>query len=127
MGIYLSGFVIRDFYIIFATVNEIEAGRLLSFFKNPQTMKKEELLEVLGRAASERGCEVVSLDFNDDDNVFDVTIDREGGEVGLEDCEYVHRAVLAAFDRDVEDYALTVGSKGIGADEADEILKTIKD
>jgi len=35
--------------------------------------------------------------------------------------------VLAAFDRDVEDYALTVGSLGISREEADEILKTIKE
>ena len=37
--------------------------------------------------------------------------------------KYVHRAVLAAFDRDVEDYALTVGSAGISGAEADALLK----
>lgn len=70
---------------------------------------------------------LVGLDFNDDDNVFDVTIDKEGGDVDLDDCEYVHRAVLSAFDRNVEDYALTVGSVGIPAEEADELLKTVKE
>lgn len=90
-------------------------------------MKKEELLDVLEKAAAGRGCSVFALDFNDDDNVFDVTIDKEDGDVSLEDCESVHRAVLAAFDRDVEDYALTVGSKGIDAETADELLKSIKD
>ena len=34
----------------------------------------------------------------------------------------MHRAVLAAFDRNVEDYALTVGSVGISAEEADALL-----
>ena len=34
----------------------------------------------------------------------------------------VHRAVLAAFDRDIEDYALTVSSVGISAEEADALL-----
>lgn len=90
-------------------------------------MEKAELQKVLEKAALERGCKVVELAFDDDDNVFEVTIDKEAGDVGLSDCEYVHRAVLAAFDRNIEDYALTVGSVGIDAEQADEILKTIKD
>lgn len=90
-------------------------------------MVKEELLKVLETAAAERGCKLVELKFDDDDNVFDVTIDKETEPVSLEDCEYVHRAVLAAFDRNVEDYALTVGSLGLETEEADEILKTIND
>ncbi len=88
-----------------------------------QTMKYEEFKKVIEKAASERDCRVVEIGFNDDDNVFDVTIDKDEEPVGMDDCEYVHRAVLAAFDRNVEDYALTVGSVGIDAAEADDILK----
>ena len=106
-------------------MNEIEAGRLLSLFYTD--MEQKELQNVLEKAAAERACKVVGLDFNGDDNVFEVTIDKEEGPVDLEDCEYVHRAVLSAFDRNIEDYALTVGSMGIDAEEADEILKTIND
>ena len=83
--------------------------------------------EVVRMAADERGCEIVDLMLNDDDNVFEVVIDRKDGNVDLGDCEYVHRAVLAAFDRNIEDYALTVGSAGIDAAEADEMLKTINE
>ena len=83
--------------------------------------------EVVTQAATERGCELVELMLNDDDNVFEVVIDRKDGNVDLGDCEYVHRAVLAAFDRNIEDYALTVGSAGIDAAEADEMLKTINE
>ena len=90
-------------------------------------MKQEELQKVLEQAAAVRGCKVVAVDFIDDDKVFDVTIDKEDGDVELGDCEFVHRAVLDAFDRNVEDYALTVGSLGISPEEADEMLKTIKD
>ena len=80
---------------------------------------------VIGKAATERGCTVVDVKFDDDENVFEVTIDKEGGaDVELSDCEFVHRAVLAAFDRDVEDYSLTVTSLGIDAAEADEMLKS---
>ena len=83
--------------------------------------------EVVTLAATERGCKLVELMLNDDDNVFEVVIDRKDGNVDLGDCEYVHRAVLAAFDRNIEDYALTVGSAGIDAAEADEMLKTINE
>lgn len=89
-------------------------------------MNKEAFLKVVEEAASQRSCTVADVAFNDDDNIFDVTIDKASG-VELDDCEYVHRAVLAAFDRDVEDYALTVGSKGIDAAAADEILQTMNE
>ena len=87
-------------------------------------MERTELLNVLEHAAKERGCKVVELDFNDDDNVFEVTIDKASGDVDIADCEFVHRAVLAAFDRNIEDYSLTVSSLGISAEEADEILRS---
>lgn len=90
-------------------------------------MERDRFQKVVEDAASERGCVLVGIDFNDDDNVFEVIIDKEDGEVDLSDCEFVHRAVLAAFDRDVEDYALTVSSAGITPDEADEMLETIKE
>lgn len=91
-------------------------------------MDRNKFEEVLDKAAAERGCAVRKLDFNDDENVFEVTLERpDGGDVTLEDCEYVHRCVLDAFDRDVEDYALTVGSAGLSPEEADALLGTIKD
>lgn len=90
-------------------------------------MRQDELQKVVEAAATERGCKVVDIMFNDDDNIFEVTIDRENVPVDLADCEYVHRAVLAAFDRNIEDYALTVGSLGIDAEEADEMLRGMED
>ena len=90
-------------------------------------MQRNEFEQVVLKAAQERGCSVVEISFNDDDNVFEVTLDKADAPVELADCEFVHRAVLAAFDRNIEDYALTVGSLGISAEEADEILKTIEE
>lgn len=90
-------------------------------------MNKTELEAVLAKAAADRDCKVVDLMFNDDDNIFEVTIDKDGGYVDLADCEFVHRAVLAAFDRNIEDYSLTVGSVGLDSTQADEILKTINE
>ena len=90
-------------------------------------MEKDLFYQVVEKAARERGLVVADIQFDDDDNVFEVTIDKPEADVDLADCEYVHRAVLAAFDRNVEDYALTVGSVGIDAAEADEMLKSINE
>lgn len=90
-------------------------------------MERNEFESVIQTAAKERGCSVVDVVFNDDDNVFEVIIDKEGADVDLADCEYVHRAVLNAFDRNIEDYSMTVSSLGISAEEADEMLKTINE
>ena len=90
-------------------------------------MDRLEFQKVVDAASEARGCKVVELAFDDDNNVFDVTIARgDGQDVTLDDCETIHRAVLAAFDRNIEDYSLTVGSVGIDPDEADEILKNLE-
>ncbi len=89
-------------------------------------MDEKKLNEVVEAAARERGCTVVGLKLDDDNNI-EVTVDRGGSPVELADCEFIHRAVLGAFDRDVEDYALTVTSLGISAEEADRLLTEIND
>jgi len=47
------------------------------------------------------------------DNIIDVSLDSDGADITIDDCVKVNDAVLAAFDRDVEDYELTVGSYGL--------------
>ena len=89
-------------------------------------MDRTEFEKVVEKAVAERGCSLVDIMFNDDDNVFEVTIDKADADVDLADCEYVHRAVLTAFDRNIEDYALTVGTAGISSEEADELLANEK-
>ena len=46
------------------------------------------------------------------DNVIEVALDSDE-DITIDDCVAVNDAVLAAFDRDQEDYELTVGSYGI--------------
>ena len=46
------------------------------------------------------------------DNIIDVQLDSMS-DITIDDCVKVNNAVLDAFDRDVEDYELTVGSYGI--------------
>lgn len=90
-------------------------------------MNRSEFESVLLKAAEQRGCKVVDLMFDDDENVFEVTIDREESPVDIEDCEFVHRAILDAFDRNIEDYSLTVSSVGLSPEEADRLLETVKE
>ena len=46
------------------------------------------------------------------DNIIDVALDSDE-DITIDDCIAVNDAVLNAFDRDDEDYELTVGSYGI--------------
>jgi ribosome maturation factor RimP len=46
-------------------------------------------------------------------NEIEVVADKPSG-LSVEDCAGISRAVEAAFDRDEEDYALTVSSPGLG-------------
>ena len=46
------------------------------------------------------------------DNIIDVALDSDE-DITIDDCVAVNDAVHAAFDRDEEDYELTVGSYGI--------------
>ena len=85
-------------------------------------MDEAKLKQVIEAAAKGRGCSVVDITLDDDNNI-EVIITRSDAPVELSDCETVHRAVLAAFDRDIEDYALTVSSQGISGEEADRMLK----
>ena len=88
-------------------------------------MDEAKLKEVIEKAAAGRACTVKDIVLDDDNNI-EVTITRGVAPVDLQDCEFVHRAILKEFDRDVEDYALTVGSEGMSGEEADEMLKTIE-
>lgn len=55
---------------------------------------------------------LVDVAIDHQEAVLEVTIDGMEG-VTLDDCVMVNNAVLAAFNRDEEDYELTVGSYGI--------------
>lgn len=49
-----------------------------------------------------------------EDNDIDVTITRTDGEgVAIDDCVELSRYIETKFDRDKEDFSLTVGSAGV--------------
>jgi len=75
-------------------------------------MDKNSLAQVVEPALEKIGCFLVDLQITPDLDVT-VTIEKEEGSVDMDDCIAVNDAVLAAFDRDEEDYSLTVTSAGL--------------
>ncbi len=75
---------------------------------------KQELTRVIEAELAESELFVVQVTVSRD-NIVEVLLDTMGEGVTIDDCVRVNNAVLAAFDRDVEDYELTVGSYGISS------------
>ena len=85
-------------------------GRFLSFFIG--LMDKNKLIEVVEPVIAARGCFLVEVTVSPDNDIT-VAMESTEGSVDMDDCVAVNDAVLDAFDRDVEDYALTVTSAGL--------------
>ncbi len=83
-------------------------------------MEKEKILKPIGPAVEERGCFIVDLTVSKDNDIV-LTIEKDAGTVDLADCEGVSDVFTAAFDRDEEDYSLTVSSAGL-----DQPFKTLR-
>jgi ribosome maturation factor RimP len=75
---------------------------------------EQELTRVIEAELAESELFVVQVTVSRD-NIVEVLLDTMGEGVTIDDCVRVNNAVLAAFDRDVEDYELTVGSYGISS------------
>ena len=72
---------------------------------------KTALEQVINKALEGTKMFLVTLKVSKD-NVIDVALDSDE-DITIDDCVAVNDAVLAAFDRDDEDYELTVGSYGL--------------
>ena len=75
-------------------------------------MEKNLIIEPIGPAVKDRGCFIVDVTVSKDNDIV-LTIEKETGDVDLDDCVALNDAFLAAFDKDVEDYSLTVSSAGL--------------
>jgi ribosome maturation factor RimP len=67
-----------------------------------------------------RGCYIVDVTVSKDNDI-EITIESEEGIVELDDCVAINRAFEAMFDREKEDYSLTVTSAGL--DQPFKVLK----
>lgn len=83
-------------------------------------MNVKDLIDAIEGEIVARGCFLVEANVGKDNDIL-ITIESEAGTVCLEDCEKINDVVLNAFDRDVEDYSLTVSSAGL--DQPFKVLK----
>lgn len=81
------------------------------FFRIIQ-MEKTNILQTIAPTLEEIGCFLVEIDITRDNDIT-IAIEKETGDIDLEDCIKVNDVVVNAFDRDVEDYSLTVTSAGL--------------
>lgn len=72
---------------------------------------KAELTKVIDEALASSDLFLVDVTVTPD-NVIDVEIDADR-DIAIEDCQRLNDVVLGKFDRDVEDYELTIGSCGL--------------
>ena len=83
-------------------------------------MNVSEIIDAIGSEIVARGCYIVDVTISKDNDI-EVTIESEEGRVELDDCVAVSRHFESQFDREKEDYSLTVTSAGL--DQPFKILK----
>lgn len=73
---------------------------------------KKEMQQVVERFVADKDLFLVEINIDHSDNIVEVLIDSMDS-VTLDDCVAVNDAILSHFDRDKEDFELTVASYGI--------------
>ena len=75
-------------------------------------MNVTEIIDAIGNEIVARGCYIVDITVSKDNDI-EVTIESEEGRVELDDCVAISRHFESKFDREKEDYSLTVTSAGL--------------
>ena len=83
-------------------------------------MNVSEIIDAIGSEIVARNCYIVDVTISKDNDV-EVTIESEEGTVELDDCVAISRFFETKFDREKEDYSLTVTSAGL--DQPFKVLK----
>ena len=77
-----------------------------------QMMKISDIVDAIGGEIVARGCFIVDISVSKDNDIV-LTIESENGKIELDDCVSLSRYFETRFDREVEDYSLTVSSAGL--------------
>ena len=75
-------------------------------------MKISDIIDAIGGEIVARGCFIVDISVSKDNDIV-LTIESEKGKIELDDCVSLSRYFETKFDREVEDYSLTVSSAGL--------------
>ncbi len=77
-----------------------------------QMMKVSDITDAIGGEIAARGCFIVDISVSKDNDIV-LTIESENSKIELDDCVSLSRFFETKFDREVEDYSLTVSSAGL--------------
>jgi len=83
-------------------------------------MNVSDIKDALQSELVARGCFLVDVSVSKDNDIV-VTIESENGKIELDDCVALSRFFETRFDREVEDYSLTMTSAGL--DQPFKVLK----
>lgn len=86
-------------------------------------MQVTQILQAMEEAVSQRGCFIVEVTVSADNDI-EFVFEKEEGIVDMDDCVALNDIFLEKFDRDVEDYALTMTSAGL--DQPFKVMKQFK-
>ena len=75
-------------------------------------MRISDIIDAIGGEIVARGCFIVDISVSKDNDIV-LTIESEKGKIELDDCVSLSRYFETKFDREVEDYSLTVSSAGL--------------
>ena len=75
-------------------------------------MKISDIIDAIGGEIVARGCFIVDVSVSKDNDIV-LTIESEKGKIELDDCVSLSRYFETKFDREAEDYSLTVSSAGL--------------
>ncbi len=87
-------------------------GPLILCIQRKQMMKVSDIIDAIGDEIVARGCFIVDISVSKDNDIV-LTIESEQGKIELDDCVSLSRFFETKFDREVEDYSLTVSSAGL--------------
>ncbi len=75
-------------------------------------MKTSDIIDAIGAEIVARGCFIVDISVSKDNDIV-LTVESENGKIELDDCVSLSRFFETKFDREAEDYSLTVSSAGL--------------
>ena len=92
----------------------IQGARRPPYFMHYQErmMKISDIIDAIGGEIVARGCFIVDISVSKDNDII-LTIESENGKIELDDCVSLSRYFETKFDREAEDYSLTVSSAGL--------------
>ena len=70
-------------------------------------IKTSDIIDAVGGEIVARGCFIVDVSVSKDNDIV-LTIESENGKIELDDCVSLSRYFETRFDRETEDYSLTV-------------------